>query len=137
MVDALCLEDLDLYGREWNSPLDELYQDLLHRAQEDPGENIDDADRGVGLRRILSRGYDTTRVDSNGQPIALQSIARTIESDYRKDPRVQQVAASLVLASDGSITINVQVVANEGELGISLVWFGNTLVTKSNPPGPS
>ena len=128
MTDALCLYDLDAYGRELNSPLDELYQDLVHRLLETRGTNIDDPDRGVGLRDLLSAGYNP----ENG---ATQLIKAPIETDFRKDDRVQDVSASALVNLDGSIAVAIQVVANGTTMNIDVTFAGGTLTVTSVPPG--
>jgi hypothetical protein len=108
MVDGLGLLDMDPYGREIDDPLAELYQDLVHRLLETPGSNVADEDRGVGIVAALSSSTSATR------------IARIIELDFAKDPRVQTCAASLSPAGDDVYRIDIQVVCDEGQLGIKL-----------------
>jgi hypothetical protein len=115
MVDALCMNDLDPYGRELNAPLDELYQDLVHRLFETPGSNIDDVDRGIGIENMLSGGFDAS---VSGGPAGI--VSRRIETDFRKDNRVKDVRADVVQRDDGVYEIAIQVVANETVLGITL-----------------
>jgi hypothetical protein len=129
MVDALCLDDLDPYGREINDPLRELYSDLYHRLLEAPGSNIDDPDRGVGLFSLLSAGFDPATGPS-------QLVKNPIEADFRKDGRVQAVSASAALSADGTIAVSIQVVANFGVLGITATFDGQTIVVTPTPPAP-
>ncbi len=120
MVDALCLYDLDPYGRELNDPLQELWQDLLHRLLEAPGSNLDDPDRGVGLEDMLSQGFDA----SQGAPS--QFVAQRIRADFLKDDRVLDCQAALNW--DGAnVTGTIQIVANEGTLGVSIAYAGGVL----------
>lgn len=125
MVDALCLDDLDANGRELDSPLDELWQDLYHRLLEAPGSNIDDPDRGVGLEDLLSAGFDP----SAGAPSQL--IAQRIRTDVLKDARVRDVQAFFTW--DGvTVSGTIEIVADEGVLGVTLTFAGGTLtVTRS------
>jgi hypothetical protein len=129
MVDALCMNDLDLYGRDLNDPLGELYQDLVHRLFELLGSNADDADRGVGIEDMLSGGF----VATNGGPGV--STAHRIEKDFLKDDRVKEVAANVVERAAGDFEINIQIVANEGTLGITLEGNANGVRVVSSPPG--
>jgi hypothetical protein len=109
MTDGLALLDLDLYGREINDPLQELYQDLVHRLFESPGSNPADLDRGVGLFAMLS-----------GR-LQLIPIVAMIEADLVKDDRVSSCSAAVTAQdSNGNYLVSVQVVCNEAKLGISL-----------------
>lgn len=83
-----CLEDMQAFDRELDDPWEELEQDLLHRLIEPPGSNIDDPERGLGLRSRLS-GID----DPN--------LGRDIELEWEKDDRVEAVRA-LVTRPDSS-----------------------------------
>lgn len=127
MVDALCLDDLDAYGRELDAPLDELWQDLYHRLFERPGSNVDDPDRGIGLEDLLSAGFDPAA----GAPSQL--IAGRIRSDFLKDDRVKDAQASLSVGADGQVTGAIQIVADEGVLGVTLSFFGGVVtVTRTS-----
>lgn len=107
MTDLLCGLDLDPYGRELNDPIEELSQDLIHRAIEVPNSNIDEPDRGVGLEETLS---GTTA----------GATTRRLESDWKKDDRVTDVRATTTLLERGSYSMSVDVIANESKLGITL-----------------
>jgi len=100
MADIVCEYDLDPYGRELSNADQELWQDLLHRLIEDPGSNLDDGDRGVGVFSLLSSST------------SLQHIAHAIESDFRKDARVQVVKATVGTAKAARITVEVVTMSN-------------------------
>ncbi len=117
MVDALCLEDLDLFGTELDDPLAELYQDLFHRLIERPGSNIDDPDRGFGLEQQLSGGVRPAD--------ALVTLQHGIEGELRKDDRVHDVKATVTTTAPGEYAINIQVQCDEGVMGITLVKDGD------------
>jgi hypothetical protein len=52
--DLICWDDVDAFGRETTSDLETLFQDFYHFLIEDPGTNIDDPRRGIGVGRMLS-----------------------------------------------------------------------------------
>lgn len=83
-ADLVCVEDLDAFASETASDLENLEQDLLHILLEDPGSNPDDVERGVGLPSLLSA---STR--------SLNNITGIVESQLRKDDRIDQVHATL------------------------------------------
>ena len=55
-VEIRCFEDMDQFGSETVDELENLAQDLYHRLIEDPGSNLDDPSRGMGLLNVLSAG---------------------------------------------------------------------------------
>lgn len=116
MGDALCLDDLDMFGTELDDPLEELGQDLYHRLIEAPGSNLDDPNRGYGLEGRLSGG-------GRGSTFAT-SIQHGIESELSKDERVLQVRATVDSPAVGEYRIQIEIVADEGALGISLIADG-------------
>ena len=117
MADALCIDDLDLFGTELNDPLQELAQDLYHRIIEAPGSNLDDPARGYGLAGRLSGAGRSSDL--------LTSIRHGIEAELRKDDRVLDVRATVESPATGEYEVTVEIVANEGVLGIKLEADGN------------
>lgn len=116
MVDALCLDDLDLFGTEIDDPLEELYQDLYHRLIEPPGSNLDDPDRGFGIEGRLS---------SAGRQGAIgPSIKHGIETELDKDIRVHNARATVTSPTDGEYRVDIAIEADEGALNIKLVVDG-------------
>jgi hypothetical protein len=111
-MDLIAFDDLDLFGAECATPLDELEQDLYHRLIEPAGSNIDDPNRGLGIEDLLSGPYDA-------------ALAGRIEAELRKDSRVSAVRATITDLQTGSnagtsFRITVDVKADEGELGMTL-----------------
>lgn len=117
MTDALCLDDLDLFGGEIDDPLEELAQDLYHRLIEAPGSNLDDPDRGYGFEGRLSGAV--------GAAIGMPVVERGIEGELRKDDRVTDAKASVTTTAPGEYRVDIQIVADEGALGITLVQDGS------------
>lgn len=96
MVDVICFDDLDLFGRELNDPLEELRQDLYHRGIEPPGSNIDDSDRGLGLDGSLNGPVD-------------RGLKHQIEAEFRKDDRVDAVNAEITEVDESSYRVAIEV----------------------------
>ncbi len=112
MVEALCLDDLDRFGTELDDPLEELYQDLYHRLIEAPGSNLDDPARGYGIEGRLSG------VASG------PSIKHGIEAEMDKSPSVRSARAVVTETAKGEYRIEIAIVADEGDLNITLVRDG-------------
>lgn len=102
-----CYSDMDRFGSETANALEDLAQDLFHRLIEPRGSNLDDPDRGLGIEDALN-GV----VDSN---LKLQ-----IEAELRKDERVTAVSASITEIETGSFRIEIDIEADEEELGLVL-----------------
>ncbi len=116
-MDALCLDDLDLFGGEIDDPLEELGQDLYHRLIEAPGSNIDDPARGYGLEgRLSSAGRSKTLPTT---------IRHGIEAELKKDRRVWAVRAAVESPAVGEYRVHIQIESDEGELGITLAADGD------------
>lgn len=113
MVDALCFDDLDLFGRELDDPIEELRQDQYHRLIEPPGSNIDDVGRGLGVDEMLSGVFDPT-------------VCRKIENELRKDNRVAAVVAEFTEAdrATGTFAIDIRSELDGQALGLTLVADG-------------
>ncbi len=111
-MDALCLDDLDQFGGELDDPLAELAQDLYHRVIEAPGSNFDDVARGYGLEGKLSGG--------NRGATFLTDIKQGLEAEMRKDSRVLEARAEVTSPATGEYEAHIDIVCDEGELGIKL-----------------
>lgn len=118
MADLVAFDDLDPLGSECATPLDELEQDLWHRLNEEYGSNPDDGDRGVGIENWLKKPF---------QPVQLQ---RAIEIDFRKDPRVDSVTATVTAVAGVSETyqVSVAVDADSGQLNMAATLSTSGLV---------
>lgn len=117
-----CFDDLDAFGAETDDELENLSQDLYHRLIEPPGSNLDDPDRGLGLPGQLSGSLDPF-------------LARKIEAEMRKDPRVNAASAAItdISTSDqrgAQLQINIQVEINEDQVGIVLQVDANGVITR-------
>ncbi len=105
-----------MFGAEIDDPLEELAQDIYHRLIEAPGSNVDDPARGYGFEGRLS---------SSGRDANLASAIRQgVEAELAKDGRVLQARASVESPAPGEYRVQIEIVANEGVLNISLVADG-------------
>lgn len=112
MVDALCFDDLDEFGRELNDPISELEQDIVHMLFESYGSNPDAPNRSIGLEDALSGPVDP-------------GLKHRIERKLSDDVRIIGAQATLTQLDNGSVQIDLKIQANESELGISLVFDGS------------
>lgn len=115
-----CFDDVDQLGGETASDLETLEQDVYHILIEVPGSNIDALDRGCDVERILS-----------GAATGLDGLTRNIESQLRKDGRIDDAQATLTKLPpgstlpdgtslpDGGYLLSVQIVAGTEVLGLS------------------
>lgn len=105
--DWVCVNDLDPYGRETQSDLETLQNDVLHILQETLGSNLDDPDRGLGLMAALSGTTD-----------ALQQLIANASEQLIKDPRIDSASATLTQNPDGSFLIDITVVVDDTVIGL-------------------
>lgn len=106
-MDVLCYDDLDLSGTDIDDPLVELEQDLVHRALEAPGSNIDDQERGLGLRDRLSGLEDPT-------------IAQQTDAEFMKDDRVTTSRTAIAETQPGEYALESEIQVNGKTLKIDL-----------------
>lgn len=104
MPDVKCMEDLDLFGRECDSELEALDQDLVHRTLEKAGSNVDDPDRGLGLRDRLSGPVEP----------GFRQIA---EQEYRKDRRVDAARAYVDQEGTENFVLRYEIEASGETIG--------------------
>ena len=109
MREPRCFDDASPFGVETSDELEELAQDLYHRLIEPRGSNIDDPDRGLGIEDMLSGEIDP-------------GLKQRIEAELQKDERVTLAAASISEIEEGSFRIDIQVEADEDELGLTLEY---------------
>lgn len=112
MVDVVCFNDLDPFGRDIDDPITELQQDVVHMLLESYGSNCDAIGRSIGLEDQLS-GSD------------LVSIRHLIETKLVEDPRIDAATATLTDKGGGSIQIDVSIQYDTTALGISVIVDGN------------
>lgn len=118
MVDALAFDDLDEFGRELDDPIAELEQDIVHMLFESYGSNPDAPQRSIGLEDALSGPIDT-------------GLKYQIESKLTNDLRIVGAQATLTKLDGGTVRIDLQIQANESELGIALVFDGAGNLTRA------
>ncbi len=111
-MDLVAFDDLNSFGLETTSSIQELEQDLFHRLIEPPGSNVDDPNRGLGVEDALSGAIDRT-------------LGARIEAEFRKDSRVYDVRATVTEITSGgnqgaSFRIDIDVTADAGTLNLPL-----------------
>lgn len=107
MPEIRCFEDMDQFGAETRDELEDLAQDLYHRLIEPRGSNLDDPDRGLGIEERLSGPVDPT-------------LPSDIERELAKDERVDRVSARITELEAGRFRVDIQVIADEQEIGLTL-----------------
>ncbi len=114
-ADAVCTDDLDPNGNETTSDLQNLAQDIYHILLEAPGSNLDDPARGIGVEGLLS-----------GTSLTLTQAASVIDSQLRKDDRIDSSTTTLTLDAGGTyqLTILVTVDATVLPLGYTFSQQG-------------
>lgn len=105
MVDLLCIDDVDEFGRELDDPMEELFQDVIHMTLESYGTNPDAPTRSLGADDMLSGEGPTT-----------EWLARC-KTKLEEDPRIQ--AAALDWDEDAN-EVSMRLQADEGGLGVRL-----------------
>ncbi len=117
-ADLVAIDDLDPLASETTSDLQTLAQDIYHILEEDPGSNLDDPERGVGVIRLLS-----------GDTSVLQTLPHTIESELLKDDRIDQVNCTIVAVAAGGTFSNGDAAPEQGgyELQLQYVPSGSVL----------
>lgn len=113
-MDLLAFDDMSEFGAETRSPIEELEQDLYHRLVERHGANLDDPNRGLGVEDALSGPID-------------RALGASIEAEFRKDPRVAAVKATVTEIdatsnAGASVRLEIDIECDEGELGMVLTF---------------
>lgn len=105
--DLVCLEDVDPLGRETTSDLQNLIQDVQHVIEEDLGSNLDDPQRGVGIRNYLSGTQDD-----------LAALPGVIKNQLLRDARIDTCAVSITAPTSAGF---VWVIAVDIGVGASVI----------------
>jgi hypothetical protein len=91
-------DDMDPGGRETDSDLASLEQDILHILSETLGSNLDDPNRGIGAVGYLS-----------GTSQALEAMPALMDAQLLDEPRITSCRTSIVQQSDGSFLIQPEI----------------------------
>lgn len=107
--DLRAWDDLDLFGRETTSDLEDLQQDVFHTLIETQGSNLDAPNRGIGIEDALSAAFDSA------------STAR-IESQLRKDSRIAATSARITEVGRDSFRLDIEIEPDGDEvMGLAFV----------------
>lgn len=106
MTDLLCLDDVDALGREVGAR-DAYIQDMYHRLIEEPGSNLDDPDRGLGIIGWLSAPYN-------------DQWPGMIAAECMKDDRTANASATLTPRGDGGFLISLELTTNDDEISLDI-----------------
>lgn len=122
--DLVCVDDLDAFGGETQSDLETLAQDVYHLLLERKSSNLDDPTRGIGAEGLLSGSAD-----------ALAAAPSIIDSQLRKDTRIQASKTTLSQGSDGSylLAIAIQPVGSLVPLPLKFSYSKATGLAPVNP----
>jgi hypothetical protein len=110
-MDLLCFDDLNEFALEIEDPIEILIQDIVHMLLESYGSNVDSSYRSIGLDDYLS-----------GQPDP--SMKTLIENKLLKDARISAAEVELNESETGVYDIDMKIVVDEQEIGISLTYDG-------------
>lgn len=101
VTDAVCTDDLDPSGNETTSDAQGLAQDIYHILLETLGSNLDDPNRGIGTMGYLS-----------GSTTALAGLPSIIDSQLRKDTRIQSSQTTLRTLPTTPVSYQIQIQVN-------------------------
>lgn len=116
-ADLVCDLDVDPFGGETTSDLQNLIQDVTHVISENLGSNPDDPNRGVGIQNYLS-----------GTLTQLQTCAGAIETQLLEDDRIQACSASIEAQNNATFPYLVKIDITVSGTVIGLV-YGYSSVT--------
>jgi hypothetical protein len=104
MADLRAFDDLDEFGAECSSAVEELEQDIFHRLIERYGSNADVPDRGESVDEWLS------------STIGKDEAVRRIENECLRDQRVAAATVKIVEQQKDYWLISIEIQTNEDEL---------------------
>ena len=122
--DLVCADDLDLFGSETTSELENLIQDVQHVILETLGSNLDDPQRGVGIFTYLSASADK-----------LLGLPGIIETQLIEDDRITQCLCTISPSTEeNTYNILVQIAVDGNQINLSFAWdaSGNLVFTGSS-----
>lgn len=96
MTDLRWSDDLELFGAETESELEELEQDVYHVVEQDLGTNLDDLHRGLGIASIASKTLPS-------------GLATQAEKMLELDPRIDDCSATTNLDGDGNGSLDLEI----------------------------
>lgn len=122
MTDWRGVDDLDAFGTDTASDIEDLEQDVVHRIDTPRAANPDDPDLGLGVDNFLSGSPD------------LVDISTKIDNELKKDDRIDTSQSVVTLATDsqsGSIyDINVEIDTSDTTISLGLAAGPNGVTTQ-------
>lgn len=122
MTDWRGVDDLDGFGTDTDSDLEDLEQDSIHRIDTPRASNPDDPDLGLGVDNFLSGSPD------------LDNFSQQITNELRKDDRIDSVETVVTLDTDsqsGSIyDIDVEIDTSDQTIALALAAGPNGVTTQ-------
>ena len=103
--------DLNPFGAETTSDLQNLIQDVGHILEELPGSNLDDVTRGIGIETYLS-----------GNAKMLNSLPDKIETQLLADDRISSCTVTIQQNPDGSYVILVVIGVAGSVIPLQYQW---------------
>jgi hypothetical protein len=82
MSELICFDDCDEFMSETDDPIAEWKQDSYHRLFDEPGSNLDDPNRGLGLK---------SRLNGTG----VKGLDSAIIAELLKDDRTQSCTCTI------------------------------------------
>lgn len=112
-TDGVCFDDVDGFGRETTSDLENLVQDVFHILDEDPGSNPDDINRGIGVYGMLS-----------GSSVDLAKVASRVDRELAKDDRIDSSKTTIAVTAGqpNAYTMNLRIVVDGTVVGLSFAF---------------
>lgn len=106
VTDLDCFDDMTPFADELADPVAILIQDVYHLLIEDPGSNIDDPTRGIGIRGRLSGPFD-------------QTLAAHIDAELEKDDRIDVSKTAITSRGGGNYGIAISIQYDEQVLDLA------------------
>lgn len=109
-MDLRWSDDMQLDAAETDGDEEELEQDVLHVIEQDLASNPDDPTRGLGVANIASHAL----LQSS------KSWEQKAVTEAQKDDRIDAVTAEMVVADDGSVSLDISIEVDGAVLDVTV-----------------
>ena len=106
MSDFLCLEDLDPLCSEVDARTAYI-QDIYHVLFEDPGTNIDDRDRGLGMQNWLSSAYN-------------EQWPAQVERECKRFDETKDAVCTIEIEKDGRMLVSIELTTDDEKIKLEV-----------------